>query len=207
MCRITLCPGEFLILICNIFCYRRVHRMRQEHAATVIQRFVRGWVKRKQYHQLRCTILGIQRYGRGLLARRRYLAMRYNHAVCVLAAFVSGFRCLTFYINNSLNIETSLKFQAIVIQTSVRRWLCRMRYLKNRKRVIVAQSAVRRFLAKRRFKAIKRDARSVEHVKKLNKGLENKIISLQQRIGELVSKLCILLRIPCYLVLVILLCY
>lgn len=31
------------------------------------------------------------------------------------------------------------------------------------------------------------EARSVEHVKKLNKGLENKIISLQQKIEELVS--------------------
>lgn len=53
--------------------------------------------------------------------------------------------------------------------------------------MIVAQSAVRRFLAKRHFKTIKREARSVEHVKKLNKGLENKIISLQQRIEEMVK--------------------
>lgn len=30
------------------------------------------------------------------------------------------------------------------------------------------------------------EAKSVEHVKKLNKGLENKIISLQQKIEELV---------------------
>lgn len=55
--------------------------MRREHAATVIQRYVRGWVKRKQYLVLRHSILGIQRYGRGLLARRKYLAMRFNHAV------------------------------------------------------------------------------------------------------------------------------
>ena len=33
------------------------------------------------------------------------------------------------------------------------------------------------------------EARSVEHVKKLNKGLENKIISLQHKIEELVSDL------------------
>jgi myosin-5 len=46
---------------------------------------------------------------------------------------------------------------------------------------------VRRWLARRLYKKLKQEARSVEHVKKLNKGLENKIISLQQKIGELVS--------------------
>lgn len=44
---------------------------------------------------------------------------------------------------------------------------------------------VRRFLARRKFKKLKAEARSVEHVKQLNKGLENKIISLQQRLGDL----------------------
>ena len=45
---------------------------------------------------------------------------------------------------------------------------------------------MRRLHARRRFKELKREARSVEHVKKLNKGLENKIISLQQKLGEVV---------------------
>lgn len=42
-------------------------------------------------------------------------------------------------------------------------------------------------MAKKKLKELKREARSVEHVKKLNKGLENKIISMQQKISELVS--------------------
>jgi myosin heavy subunit len=44
-------------------------------------------------------------------------------------------------------------------------------------------------MARRLYKKLKQEARSVEHVKKLNKGLENKIISLQQKIEELVSHL------------------
>lgn len=44
---------------------------------------------------------------------------------------------------------------------------------------------MRRFLARRKFRKLKAEARSVEHVKQLNKGLENKIISLQQRLGNL----------------------
>lgn len=58
-----------------------------------------------------------------------------------------------------------------------------------RKNIISFFPILFRFLAKKRFKNMKKEAKSVEHVKKLNKGLENKIISLQQRIGELVSVL------------------
>lgn len=78
-------------------------------------------------------------------------------------------------------------FQALIIQTAVRGWICRQKYLQDRRHVIIAQNAIRRFLARRKLRRLKQEARSVEHVKKLNKGLENKIISLQQRIGELVS--------------------
>ncbi|PSN35591.1 Unconventional myosin-Va [Blattella germanica] len=49
-------------------------------------------------------------------------------------------------------------------------------------------SLVRKWIARRLYKKLKLEARSLEHVKKLNKGLENKIISLQQRIEELVKE-------------------
>lgn len=67
----------------------------------------------------------------------------------------------------------------------MRGWLARREYKRMRRRIVVCQAAVRRFLARRRYKKMKIEARSIEHVKKLNKGLENKIISLQQRIDEL----------------------
>jgi len=44
---------------------------------------------------------------------------------------------------------------------------------------------VRRHLARKLYKKLKIEARSIEHVKSLNKGLENKIISLQQKIDDL----------------------
>lgn len=56
--------------------------------------------------------------------------------------------------------------------------------LKRRRQIIICQAAVRRFLARRQYKRLRIEARSIEHVKKLNKGLENKIISLQQKIDE-----------------------
>lgn len=51
-------------------------------------------------------------------------------------------------------------------------------------KVTICQAAIRRFLARRQYKKLKIEARSIEHVKSLNKGLENKIISLQQKIDE-----------------------
>lgn len=54
-----------------------------------------------------------------------------------------------------------------------------------RRQIVICQAAIRRFLARRKYKKLRIEARSIEHVKKLNKGLENKIISLQQRMDEL----------------------
>lgn len=62
--------------------------------------------------------------------------------------------------------------------------MARRAYQKKRQQIIICQAAVRRFLARRQYKKLRIEARSIEHVKSLNKGLENKIISLQQKIDE-----------------------
>ena len=49
---------------------------------------------------------------------------------------------------------------------------------------MLVQCQVRRHQARKQFKKLKIEAKSVEHQKKLNQGLENKIISLQQRLTE-----------------------
>lgn len=53
--------------------------------------------------------------------------------------------------------------------------------------VVTIQGLVRCFLARRKLRKLKIEAKSIEHQKKLNKGLENKIISLQQKLNEMVS--------------------
>ncbi|XP_034243540.1 unconventional myosin-Va isoform X2 [Thrips palmi] len=170
-----------------------------------MQAQVRGFIARKRYLRTRKAASTIQRWVRGFIARRRVYHIRREHAATVIQRYVRGWVKRKQYLvlrRSILGIQRygrgllarrrylAMRFNhaAIVIQTAARRWLCRKQYLRNRKRVIVAQSAVRRFLAKRHFKTMKREARSVEHVKKLNKGLENKIISLQQKIGELVKE-------------------
>ena len=76
-------------------------------------------------------------------------------------------------------VQTGFSFQA-----HVRGWVQRRKYLRSLYRIVLVQSKVRQFLARRRFKKLKIEAKSIEHQKKLNKGLENKIISLQQRLTE-----------------------
>ena len=68
----------------------------------------------------------------------------------------------------------------------MRGWLQRLRYKKILRGIVLVQAHYRRRKARRLFKIIKIESRSVEHQRKLNKGLENKIISMQQQIEKLV---------------------
>lgn len=61
--------------------YRRVYHIRRDRAATTIQRHIRGWLKRTQFGRIKLCVLGLQARARGLLARRRYQQMLYNHKV------------------------------------------------------------------------------------------------------------------------------
>ena len=49
------------------------------------------------------------------------------------------------------------------------------------------QCCVRQWLARRELKRLKIQARSVDHLKKLNCGMENKIIQLQQKLSKQVG--------------------
>lgn len=66
-------------------------------------------------------------------------------------------------------------------------WLCYRSYHDTLDKIIKVQCCIRRWFARRCLKALKKEARSVAHVTKLNKGLENKIYMMQQKITDLVS--------------------
>lgn len=77
--------------------------------------------------------------------------------------------------------------KAVLIQKMVRGWLARQWYKRSLQAIVYLQCCVRRMRAKRELKKLKIEARSVEHYKKLNIGMENKIMQLQRRIDEQVS--------------------
>ncbi|CAG9853568.1 unnamed protein product [Phyllotreta striolata] len=168
----------------------------------LMQKTVRMFIHRKRYLKTKRSCLLIQRYGRGVLARRLAMDIRRERASIVIQRHVRGWikrvqyerlkKCvlgIQRYARGKLaRIKyLQLKYNAasIVIQKYVRGWLARREYKKMIRHIVVCQSAIRRFLARRQYKKLRIEARSIEHVKKLNKGLENKIIELQQKIQVL----------------------
>lgn len=82
------------------------------------------------------------------------------------------------------HLQFLMHHKAMIIQKRVRGWLQRKKFLRARAAAIVIQCAFRRARAKRQLKQLKIEARSAEHLKKLNTGMENKIVQLQRKMDD-----------------------
>lgn len=111
---------------------------------------MKGWYQRQKFVSARRSIVAIQRFGRGYLARQKFGDVLRN-------------------------------YKATEIQRYCRGYLARKKYNRKIRSIVLVQSCVRRFLAKRQFKKLKAEARSISHLQTKYKGLENKIIELQQK--------------------------
>eukprot|EP00092_Neocalanus_flemingeri_P009668 GFUD01010409.1.p1 GENE.GFUD01010409.1~~GFUD01010409.1.p1 ORF type:complete len:1838 (+),score=622.26 GFUD01010409.1:290-5803(+) len=167
----------------------------------MIQKNVKMLLYRKKYLRIQAATGTIQRWVRGHTARRKVTDIRRNRAAVKMQAVVRGWLQLKRY-QKMRKLAIGLQAQirawrarreygemrrnkaALTIQTRVRGWLQRKRYQKSLRMIVMAQSAVRRHFAKKELKKLKIEAKSVNHQRELNKGLENKIISLQQRLTE-----------------------
>ncbi|XP_057675067.1 unconventional myosin-Vb isoform X2 [Corythoichthys intestinalis] len=170
-------------------------------ACITIQKTARGWLQRLRYQKIRKSVILLQRYGRGYLARRyaEYLRLTRAAVVCqknyrmarerrdflavrratvTIQAFARGMFTRRIY------QEFLLHHKALIIQSCVRGWLQRLKYRRMRRAAVVLQCAYRRCRALRRFKVLKTEARSAEGLKKLNTGMENKIVQLQRKMDE-----------------------
>uniref|UniRef100_A0A8C9T492 Myosin VB n=1 Tax=Scleropages formosus TaxID=113540 RepID=A0A8C9T492_SCLFO len=173
-------------------------------ACIKIQKTVRGWLQRIRYQRIRKAAVTIQRYGRGYLARRyveylrltraalicqkqlrmvreRRAYLRIHRAVVTIQAFTRGMHTRRLYQEHH---------KATIIQKSVRGWMERKKFRRARNAAVVIQCAYRRLLAKRQLKQLKIEARSAEHLKKLNVGMENKIVQLQRKMDDQVHTSC-----------------
>ncbi|XP_062290350.1 unconventional myosin-Vb [Scomber scombrus] len=170
-------------------------------ACIKIQKTVRGWLQRVRYAKIRRSAVILQRYGRGYLARRfaeqlrlsraalicqkqfrmvreRRSFLKVRSAVVTIQAFSRGMFTRRIY------HQFLLHHRAMIIQKCVRGWLQRRKFRRARDAAVTLQCAYRRVLAKRRLKQMKIEARSAEHLKKLNTGMENKIVQLQRKMDE-----------------------
>lgn len=171
----------------------------------IAQSAIRRFICRRAYVRLRKTALGIQRFARGFLARKKAQFLRETRAATIIQKYVRGWLCRRKY----LRIKTSAhglqkyargmlarskykvlldNYRATEIQRYCRGYLARKKFNEKIKKIVICQSAVRRYLARKEFKRLRAEARSINHLQTKYKGLENKIISLQLRIDELVGE-------------------
>uniref|UniRef100_A0A3P8P7U8 Myosin VB n=1 Tax=Astatotilapia calliptera TaxID=8154 RepID=A0A3P8P7U8_ASTCA len=168
-------------------------------ACIKIQKTVRGWLQRIRYRKIRKMAVTLQRYGRGYMARRyadflrqtraaiicqkqcrmvreRREFLRVRRAVVTIQAYAKGM----FTLLKPILWEEA----AMIIQKNVRGWMQRKQFRRARNAAITIQCAFRRMHAKRQLKQLKIEARSAEHLKKLNTGMENKIVQLQRKMDD-----------------------
>ncbi|XP_072937506.1 unconventional myosin-Va [Epargyreus clarus] len=156
--------------------------LRVSRALRGLQAHARGYLARRKAQEVRRwrAAIKIQRNVRGWLARRKYQRLR--KLAIGLQAHARG------YLARRLYRDKRRVRAAITIQRYVRGFLARQKVKKIRQQIVICQAAIRRYNARRLYKRLRIEARSLDHVKKLNKGLENKIISLQQRLNEAMEK-------------------
>ncbi|XP_041061501.1 unconventional myosin-Vb-like [Carcharodon carcharias] len=170
-------------------------------AGIMVQKMMRGWLQRKRYRQICEAIIVIQKYTRRLLAKHLVDHLRLLKAAIIIQ---KQYRMLTvrrLYVltrTAAITIQAYAKGmitrrmyhkmvqeqKATVLQKYVRGWLTFLRYQRIRHAIIHLQCCYRRMMACRQLKKLKIEARSVEHYKKLNKGMENKILQLQCKVND-----------------------
>ncbi|XP_066557467.1 unconventional myosin-Va [Amia ocellicauda] len=166
-----------------------------------IQKTIRCWLVRKKYLRMKSAAITIQRYVRGHQARCLAKFMRRTRAAIIIQKYQRMYverkrykrlQAAALIIQCILRAYTAKqKYQgmlrehkAIIIQKMVRGWLARQWYKRSLEAIVYLQCCIRRMKARRELKKLKIEARSVEHYKKLNIGMENKIMQLQRKVDE-----------------------
>ncbi|KAJ8417122.1 hypothetical protein AAFF_G00283490 [Aldrovandia affinis] len=166
-----------------------------------IQKTIRCWLARKKYLRMRSAAINIQRHVRGFQARCLAKFLRRTRAAIIVQKFQRMYverkryrrqqaaaliiQCiLRAYMARQHYQGLLREHKAIILQKRVRGWLARQWYKRSLAAIIYLQCCVRRMGAKRELKKLKIEARSVEHFKKLNIGMENKIMQLQRKVDE-----------------------
>ena len=178
---------------------RMVEGMRRTNAATVIQKWYRCHHTQQYYQQLRRGVMFLQRRARGHLGRMRYRQAVMDHKATIIQSRIRGWLARVEY-------HRVLR-KVVKVQSRVRRWLA----IKELKRLKVGgglwvghwwaelcgwgtggqngMKAGSKVIGQPicMYVSAQAEARSLDHIQRLNKGLENKIIELQQKLMQQVS--------------------
>lgn len=183
----------------------RIRAQKLRECTVLIQKIVRGWLQRKRYQRMRNAALTIQRYHRGWLARKHYHHLRQTKNAIIIQTRWRGYyqrrkyqklrHCVLKLQTRARGVLARRKFlklrqnlAAVTIQRFWRGYAARKKYKDTLDKIIVVQSCIRRYFAKKEYRRLRIEARSVEHVTNLNRGLEKKIMTLQHKIDDLIEE-------------------
>ena len=175
---------------------------KRAEAAVMVQKHVRRWRAERAYQEKRTAAIQLQRYIRGMAARRLAQVLREARAATHIQ---SSFRRHTAQREYRATRDATMLLQrmmrghlgrkkfrvhlehdrAIRLQTSWRKFKQQKAYRKERQDIILVQNAYRRMVAVRELKKRRAEARSVDGVKAKNRELEAKVLALHGELKEL----------------------
>ncbi|XP_061630695.1 unconventional myosin-Vc isoform X1 [Phyllopteryx taeniolatus] len=175
----------------------RLDRLRG--ACITIQKYVRGWIQRRNFLRLRQATILIQHYIRGKRTVRKAVSaanLKQGWSAVVIQRYWRGFRIKKVY--------QTVRLAIITIQAFTRGWLARKSYtqLVEARKAMVLQKYARAWLARRRFIAIRRLVHQVqlsfrvqqlrkknEEQSKDNRGLVERLTSLASSHSQAMDRL------------------
>ncbi|XP_061532009.1 unconventional myosin-Vc isoform X2 [Phycodurus eques] len=175
----------------------RLDRLRG--ACITIQKYVRGWIQRRNFLRLRQATILIQHYIRGKRTVRKAVSaanLKQGWSAVVIQRYWRGFRIQKVY--------QTVRLAIITIQAFTRGWLARKSYtqLVEARKAMVLQKYARAWLARRRFIAIRRLVHQVqlsfrvqqlrkknEEQSKDNRGLVERLTSLASSHSQAMDRL------------------
>ncbi|CAG5110772.1 Oidioi.mRNA.OKI2018_I69.chr2.g5138.t1.cds [Oikopleura dioica] len=179
---------------------------RLNHSAAIIQKFIKMFIYRRQYLKKRAIAIKLQTAARAFLARKQLQELREQAAATKIQSWwmmtkarimYEKLRRGTVYVQSlvrkkfAMQAAFGLKREqaATLIQSVWRMYQARKLFVLNIRRIVRIQCLWRVKVARRRYRILRAEARDVNKMKSLNKGLENKIMELKRKSDDKAAKI------------------
>eukprot|EP01135_Chromosphaera_perkinsii_P002023 Nk52_evm70s215 gene=Nk52_evmTU70s215 len=161
---------------------QKKHYLRIRKATMLLQRIVRGMIARNLCRNMRraAAAVCIQKRVRGYIASKKY---KY-----VLLCVVKIQSCIRSFRARKAYVTIRKEHYATIIQKNYRAFAQRKKFKRNLKDIVLVQCCYRKRKARRMFKILKAEAKSVSKLQQATKGLENKIMKMQNKMDDIASE-------------------
>lgn len=174
---------------------------RLNECAIIIQKNLRMIYWRRQYDNIRKSIISVQSAARAFIARKKAQDLREQNAAITIQRLWRGYAQRTSFqktrnsiialqcvakgwlVRNRL-LQKRHNDAATTIQNAWRGYVCRKEYNATRRKICLVQGLWRIKLAKRQLNILREEARSVTHYQEVQYHLESKVVQLTQNLTD-----------------------